>query len=71
MPIGFTGLKRLCSCLTVPVVAIGGLKEEHCTAALAAGADGVAVVSAICGQPDPEQSARNLLACLERAEGEL
>ena len=31
MPIGFTGLKRLCSCLTVPVVAIGGLKEEHCT----------------------------------------
>lgn len=71
MPIGFTGLKRLCSCLTVPVVAIGGLKEEHCTAALAAGADGVAVVSAICGQPDPEQAARNLLASLERAEGEL
>ena len=65
MPIGFTGLKRLCSCLTVPVVAIGGLKEEHCTAALEAGADGVAVVSAICGQPNPEESARNLLANLK------
>ena len=55
----------------MPVVAIGGLKEEHCTAALAAGADGVAVVSAICGQPDPKQSASNLLASLKRAKGEL
>ena len=71
MPIGFSGLRRLCSCLTVPSVAIGGLKEEHCAAALAAGADGVAVVSAICGQPDPEQSARKLSACLKCVEGDL
>ncbi len=66
-PIGFTGLKRLCSRLSVPAVAIGGLKEEHCKAALAAGADGVAVVSAICSHPDPEQSARCLLSSLSSA----
>lgn len=68
MPIGFKGLERLCSRLSVPTVAIGGLKKEHCKAALAAGADGVAVISAICGQSDPEQSARNLLVNLKHTE---
>ena len=68
IPIGFSGLRRLCSRLSVPAVAIGGLKEEHCKSALAAGADGVAVVSAICSHPDPEQSARRLLSSLNTAE---
>lgn len=44
----------------VPAVAIGGLKPGHVGRAFAAGARGVAVVSAICGQPDPEAAARAL-----------
>ncbi len=56
--IGFDGLARLCALSPLPTVAIGGLKAEHAAEVLAAGADGLAVVSAICGQPDPEAAAR-------------
>ncbi|MEI7611733.1 MAG: thiamine phosphate synthase [Betaproteobacteria bacterium] len=36
-----------------PVVAIGGISVNNCAPLFAAGAKGVAVVSAICGQGDP------------------
>lgn len=52
-PIGFDGLARIVRLCPVPVVAIGGLKAEHTADVLSAGADGLAVVSAICGKADP------------------
>ncbi|NKJ06558.1 thiamine phosphate synthase [Rhizobium sp. SG741] len=52
-PIGFDGLARIIRLCPVPVVAIGGLKAEHTADVLSAGADGLAVVSAICGKADP------------------
>ncbi|TPE52204.1 thiamine phosphate synthase [Amaricoccus solimangrovi] len=58
--IGFDGLARLVAASPVPSVAIGGLKPGHAGAVLAAGAAGLAVVSAICGQPDPEAASRAL-----------
>lgn len=57
-PIGLDGLARLVTLSPVPAVAIGGLKAEHVAAVRAAGAEGLAVVSAVCGQPDPEGAAR-------------
>ena len=59
-PIGFDGLARIVAAASVPAVAIGGLKAEHAGKALAAGAHGIAVVSAICGQPDPREAARRI-----------
>lgn len=59
-PIGFDGLARIVAMAPVPAVAIGGVKAEHAAPALAAGAKGIAVVSAICGQPDPEAAARKI-----------
>jgi thiamine-phosphate pyrophosphorylase len=56
-PIGLDGLARLVATSPVPTVAISGLKAEHAAAVLAAGADGLAVVSAICGKPDPRRAA--------------
>ena len=53
-PIGFDGLARLAKAAPLPTVAIGGLKSEHVASVFAAGADGLAVVSAICGTPDPK-----------------
>lgn len=53
-PIGFNGLARIVRRCPVPSVAIGGLKAVHAADVLSAGADGLAVVSAICGQPDPQ-----------------
>ncbi|MEM9229200.1 MAG: thiamine phosphate synthase [Pseudomonadota bacterium] len=56
--IGLDGLARLCAHSALPTVAIGGLKAEHSHAVFDAGADGLAVVSAICGHHDPEAAAR-------------
>ncbi len=53
-PIGFDGLAKLVKAAPVPTVAIGGLKSEHAASVFAAGAKGLAVVSAICGKPDPK-----------------
>ena len=58
--VGFGDLAALIAASAIPAVAIGGLEARHVALALAAGARGVAVVSAICGQPDPETAARAL-----------
>jgi thiamine-phosphate pyrophosphorylase len=50
--IGFNGLAKIVNVSAVPTVAIGGLKQQHIADIFASGAQGIAVVSAICGQPD-------------------
>lgn len=57
-PLGVSGLRHLVSITPLPTVAIGGLKLEHVDSVLEAGAAGLAVVSAICGQEDPEAISR-------------
>lgn len=57
-PIGFDGLAQLVALSPLPTVAIGGLKSTHVRDVRATGADGVAVVSAICGQTDPAAATR-------------
>lgn len=57
-PLGFEGLATLVAASPLPSVAIGGLKAEHAAAVRQAGAQGLAVISAICGMPDPEAAAR-------------
>lgn len=57
-PIGFGGLASLVKACPLPSVAIGGLKADHAISVQRAGANGLAVISAICGQPDPYQAAR-------------
>lgn len=58
--IGLSGLSGMAQLSPMPTVAIGGLKLAHAADVLSAGCDGMAVVSAICGQPDPERAARDL-----------
>jgi thiamine-phosphate pyrophosphorylase len=65
-PLGFDGLAAACAASPVPAVAIGGLKPQHVAPALRAGAAGIAVVSAICAAPDPEQAARALIQAAGR-----
>ncbi|MBE1160746.1 thiamine phosphate synthase [Dyella acidiphila] len=59
-PLGFDGLAKVIAASPVPAVAIGGLKHEHVQRVFAADADGMAVVSAICGTPDPRLAAHEL-----------
>lgn len=51
----------------VPVVAVGGITAANAGKAVRAGADGVAVVSAILGAPDPARAASDLRAVVDRA----
>ncbi len=60
-PIGFEGLKEAVGQSALPVVAIGGLAAGDVTAVRAAGAQGMAVVSAISRAPDMEGAARALV----------
>ena len=46
----------------VPLVGIGGITAENAPSVLGAGADAVAVISALCAAPDPEAATRALLA---------
>ena len=57
-PLGFGGLAALVADSPLPAVAIGGLEAQHMGKVRATGAKGPAVVSAICGQADPEAAAR-------------
>lgn len=59
-PIGFDGLAALAAACPLPGVAIGGVKVEHVEAVKQSGAHGMAVVSAICGQPSPHDATKAL-----------
>lgn len=54
------GLARIRAFSRHPLVAIGGLHAGNAEAAVLAGADGVAVVSAICSASDPFQASEAL-----------
>jgi thiamine-phosphate pyrophosphorylase len=50
-----------------PIVAIGGINQSNVEAVIKAGADGIAVISAICSTADPAQSAKRLLTLVDKA----
>ncbi|MEO1988747.1 MAG: thiamine phosphate synthase [Martelella sp.] len=68
LPVGFHGLRAMIDLCRLPAVAIGGLKGEHVAATFKSGADGIAVVSAICGQPDPYQATADLADAIRKAK---
>jgi thiamine-phosphate pyrophosphorylase len=53
--------------MPVPLVGIGGITADNAGEVVAAGADAVAVISAVCGAPDPEAATRRLIERLEDA----
>lgn len=56
---GLTGLTQVRQQTTLPLVAIGGIHTGNAAEVLSAGADGLAIVSAIMSAPDSAQSASN------------
>ena len=54
--------------LSLPTVAIGGISPENGAALVNAGADMLAVISAVFAAPDVEIAARAFTACFNRAE---
>lgn len=58
--LGIDGFAELAARKPCPAVAIGSVKVPIVGDLIRAGADGVAVVSAICGQPDPGSATKKL-----------
>lgn len=71
-PVGLAGLTRLSERIRLkradlPVGAIAGITAENAGEVIAAGADGVAVISEIFGQDDPAAATRRLRDAVEAA----
>jgi thiamine-phosphate pyrophosphorylase len=67
-PLGLAGLAEVRAVSRHRLVAIGGIGAGNARQAIEAGADGVAVVSAICAAGDPEGAARELRRAIDQGE---
>ena len=71
-PIGAAGLARVIDAVRTrapdfPVCAIAGISAKNAAEVIAAGADGVAVITALAKAPDPEAAARELCHIVDAA----
>lgn len=66
-PLGLEGLRRMAEAVSIPVVAIGGMTAGNAADMIAAGAAGVAVISAIVSADDVEEAARQIRVAAESA----
>jgi len=69
-PVGAEGLAMVRRLTALPLVAIGGIDAGNAGAAIRAGADGIAVVSAIMAAADPAAASRELRAAIAAARGD-
>jgi thiamine-phosphate pyrophosphorylase len=69
--LGLDGLRAIRARTTRPLVGIGGIHAGNAAAVMAAGADGLAVVSALCCAEDPAQAARALREQIRGGTGTL
>jgi thiamine-phosphate pyrophosphorylase len=67
---GIDILKQVVEAIPLPIIAIGGVSPENTPEVILAGARGIAVISAVCCQEDPERATRALHgALLESTSG--
>ncbi len=66
-PLGVEALAGVRAISRHAIVAIGGIGVENARQVIHSGADGVAVVSAICAADDPERTARELRQSIDAA----
>ncbi|HEX5416436.1 MAG TPA: thiamine phosphate synthase [Chloroflexota bacterium] len=64
-PRGLAALAEICGATRIPVIAIGGIDADRVGEVLAAGAAGIAVISAILDANDPGKAARALVCGLK------
>jgi len=63
--VGLDRLRQIKQAVSLPLVAIGGITKDNAAEVLAAGADSVAVISAILQAESPEEAARQIVARFE------
>ena len=67
---GIEGLRKLRSITKHKLIAIGGINSSNITEVIKAGADGAAVVSAICSAEDPRATSTELKSIIEMTKKE-
>jgi len=65
---GLAVLASVCSRVTIPVVAIGGITRTNVGDVIDTGASGVAVISAVAGSPDIPTAAQEMKRLITRAK---
>lgn len=65
---GFDVITKVKNAISTPVVAIGGIGPENAKQAILAGADGIAVISAVVSQDDIALAARRLKSIIEETK---
>ncbi len=68
-PIGLKGLTKIRNQVNIPIVAIGGIDLKNVVDVIRAGADGVAVISAVAGVEDMEKATFEFLEKIKKAKG--
>jgi thiamine-phosphate pyrophosphorylase len=68
--VGVDILKELRRVASIPLVAIGGINQNNVGEVVAAGADAVAVISAVLGEKDVKRAVQKLIAKIDLAEEE-
>ena len=63
---GIDILKQVVEIIPLPIIAIGGVDAENIPDVMRAGARGIAVISAVCCQDDPEEATRSLYQVLNK-----
>jgi len=63
-PVGINRLETVSHLLNIPIFALGGIKQENIPEVLAAGASGIALVSAIIASDDPRSEAAAMVSML-------
>jgi len=63
--VGLETLRQVKQAISLPLVAIGGITKDNVSEVIAAGADSVAVISAILGAESPEDAARQIADIFE------
>ena len=69
-PLGLDGLRAIRRAVQLPLVAIGGIDANNAAQVLRAGADGLAVVSAIVSAPCPRTAAAGLRQRIQSTHNE-
>jgi len=69
--LGLEGLKEIISKVSIPVVAIGGINHGNVADVIRAGADGVAVISAVMAAEDVYQATLSLKEIVDRVYREV
>ncbi|MGB6865278.1 MAG: thiamine phosphate synthase, partial [Candidatus Aminicenantaceae bacterium] len=62
---GIDLMKEVIDKVSLPLVAIGGVNADNTPEVIRTGAHGIAVISAVCCQQDPEQATRELFRALK------